>query len=144
MALTCRHLHRFLGFIDTDKFVVLHDSSATSSGSSRPAAAPLPASLTQPDLSAFLMNFEPYGVIALNWVMFGSSGHLQRPKGGVLVNYHQCLPLQNPVHTHVKVFANTAHVRTMGGNPHEVMYLRPDVFTVNELGHKVCHLCGPL
>jgi hypothetical protein len=56
----------------------------------------------------------------------------------VLVNYHQCTPLLNPVHTHVKVFANTAHVRTMGGNPHEVVYLSPDFFTVNELGHKVC------
>lgn len=44
-----------------------------------------------------------YGGLALNWVIFGSSGFKSRPRGGVLVNYHKCLPDQHEQHTHVKV-----------------------------------------
>lgn len=42
------------------------------------------------------------------------------------------------VHAHVKVFANTAHVATMGNTPHHVVFSSPDVFTVNELKQQVC------
>jgi len=31
-----------------------------------------------------LQAFEPIGGLAVNWVMFGSSGHVQRPEAGVL------------------------------------------------------------
>lgn len=96
---TCRHRHRWLGFIDTDEFVVLHDgtgngSTAAAVGSAGPTGAGNAADC-KPDIRHLLMEYEGFGALALNWVMFGSNGHLQRPRGGVLINYHECLPLQN-------------------------------------------------
>jgi hypothetical protein len=88
-----------------------------------------------------MRGYDQYGGLALNWVVFGSSGHKQRPQGGVLVNYRQCLPMQQEQNQHVKVIANTAHLMTVGDDPHRVYYNDMKRYgTVNELGAPVRRL----
>lgn len=92
------------------------------------------------DISTFLQQYEQYGGLAVNWVIFGSSGHTVRPRGGVLVNYHTCLPLSHEQNTHVKVIANTKYLMTVGDDPHRVYYQDSSHWTVNELGEQVSQL----
>jgi hypothetical protein len=60
-----------------------------------------------------------------------------RPHGGVLVNYHACLPSHQVENNHVKVIANTQHLLAAGDDPHSAFYKTKGKFTVNELGEKV-------
>ena len=34
-------------------------------------------------------DYEAYGGLGVNWVVFGSSGHLRRPAGGTIPSYWQ-------------------------------------------------------
>lgn len=97
--------HKFIGFIDADEYIVIPNQS-----------------LTIPDV---LKDFEPFGALCLNWMMFGSSGHLVKPSGGVIANYHKCYKNE-----HVKVIVNTEFTLRSSGNPHKFEYL-PDYFAVN-------------
>lgn len=115
-----RHRHRWLAFIDADEFIVFHDKAGTN------------------NIAEFMKQYDQYGGLAINWVVFGSSGYKTRPQGGVLVNYRQCLPLDQEQNQHVKVMANTAHLMTIGDDPHRVYYNDMNKFsTVNELGERV-------
>jgi hypothetical protein len=73
------------------------------------------------------------GALALNWVLFGSSGHKTRPQGGPLASYTACIPASHPESTHVKVIAHTASLLDMGGTPHEAQ-LRPGASVVDADG----------
>jgi Glycosyltransferase family 92 len=64
-----RHQHQWLAFLDVDEFVVIDDHQET--------------------LPHMLQNYTQYGGLGLNWVMFGSSGHVKRPQGGI-GNYTMC------------------------------------------------------
>lgn len=108
-----RGRHKWLAFIDADEFIVLRNN-------------------TIPDITLFMSKYERYGGLALNWIFFGSAGHVTRPKGGVLVNYVQCFPLDHKEHKVVKVIANTKYLKTIGDDPHHVFYLSKDKTTVNE------------
>jgi len=57
------HLHKWMGFFDVDEFVVLVKDRL---------------------LQDVLKNFDHFGGLNINWMMFGSSGHINRPKSGVL------------------------------------------------------------
>ena len=39
-----------------------------------------------------LIQYEHFSGLALSWMSFGSSGHIRRPPGGVIANYHLCKP----------------------------------------------------
>jgi hypothetical protein len=56
------HRHRWLAFIDMDEFIVFHEQPAR-------------------DINTFMARYEAYGGLALNWVIFGSSGHKVRSRG---------------------------------------------------------------
>lgn len=110
-----RKQHRFIGFLDVDEFVVFHDSFVE-------------------NVDTLLKAYEPYGGLALNWVMFGGGGHIRRPIGGALVNYVHCLPLNHTDHNQVKVIANTAHALGIGMDPHHLAYPKGSrYYTVNEM-----------
>ena len=63
------HMHKFIAFIDSDEYIVVPDKR------------PIPAVLTA---------YEQYGGVVLNWMGFGSSGHVNKPEGGVIANYYKC------------------------------------------------------
>jgi hypothetical protein len=54
--------HALAGALDTDEFVVIRDGS--------------------PSLPEVLRRYEEYGGLAVNWRLFGSSGHKTRPEVG--------------------------------------------------------------
>jgi hypothetical protein len=55
------------------------------------------------NLALFLSEFEGQGAVGINWVLFGSSGHLARPAEGPLGAYTACIPRTHWESTHVKV-----------------------------------------
>ncbi len=107
-----RSRHQFIAFIDVDEFLFLRDPKVA-------------------DMPALLREYEQYGGLAVNWVQFGSSGHVHRPRGGTLANFWKCIPLQHPENLHVKTIANTLYVERASGDPHHFSYMQGKV-AVNE------------
>lgn len=97
--------HKFIAFLDSDEFIVVVNKSQSI-----------------PDV---LKKYENYGGLALNWKLFGSSGHVSRPPGGILENYHMCGD-----NFHIKTIANPKFTVRSGGNPHEFRY-KPGYFAVD-------------
>ena len=98
-----RARHQFIAFIDVDEFLFLRDPSLVS-------------------IPAMLHQYEEYGGLAVNWVLFGSSGHIHRPQGGTLANYWKCVPLSHPENLHIKTIANMKYVAHVSGTPHFFFY----------------------
>lgn len=73
---------RWIAFIDADEFLC-------------PTAA---GTVTE-----VLRNYEAYPAVALNWVMFSTSGHILKPKGLVMENYTKC---QAGGNRHVRLIVN--------------------------------------
>lgn len=57
----------------------------------------------QHNLALFLSEYEGQAALGVNWVLFGSSGHLVRPADGPLAAYTACIPRTHWESTHVKV-----------------------------------------
>ena len=55
------------------------------------------------NLALFLSQYEGQAAIGVNWVLFGSSGHLTRPAEGPLAAFTTCVPRTHWESTHVKV-----------------------------------------
>jgi hypothetical protein len=90
-------LHKFMAFIDSDEFIVVVDKTKRI-----------------PDI---LADYEQFGGVVMNWMVFGSSGHIATPPGGVLANYYKCF--KNGC---VKTIVNTEYTLKPGGNPHQFLY----------------------
>lgn len=89
--------HNFMGFIDSDEFIVVN------SGKSIPSV---------------LEEYASYGGVTLSWFYFGSSGHKSRPKPlGVIAHYNKCIP-----DFHIKTIINTRHTLGPSGEPHSFRY----------------------
>ena len=72
-----RTQHKFMAFIDVDEFIVMPNVYNGSHNATT--------------FLHLLEKYENYGGLVLNWMLFGSTGHTQRPKkGGVLNNYQNC------------------------------------------------------
>jgi hypothetical protein len=84
-------------------------------------------------LDTFLAEYEGFGGLAINWVTFGSSGHMTKPSGGTLASFTKCLRDDHVVNRHVKLIVNTGYILALEHNPHTARYRFPGKFTVNEL-----------
>eukprot|EP01023_Acetabularia_acetabulum_P062067 TRINITY_DN7576_c0_g3_i3.p2 TRINITY_DN7576_c0_g3~~TRINITY_DN7576_c0_g3_i3.p2 ORF type:complete len:341 (+),score=20.43 TRINITY_DN7576_c0_g3_i3:223-1245(+) len=93
--------HRFMAMIDVDEFIVLNRGKDENF---------LP--VQDPDLPAFLQDFEDYGGLYVFWRIYGSSGHIKSPPGGVLENYINCeyKPGNAYDKTDVKHIVNTQYI----------------------------------
>jgi hypothetical protein len=69
-------------------------------------------------LKPILRTFEDFPSLALNWVYFGSNGHIARPQGGVMANYTRRAAGPN---RHVKSIVNPRRVIKYG-NSHYWFY----------------------
>eukprot|EP01025_Chloroclados_australasicus_P062856 TRINITY_DN8273_c0_g1_i4.p1 TRINITY_DN8273_c0_g1~~TRINITY_DN8273_c0_g1_i4.p1 ORF type:complete len:359 (-),score=10.44 TRINITY_DN8273_c0_g1_i4:359-1435(-) len=95
--LTYGNQHTFMGMIDIDEFIVLNQGK-------KYGYIPV----EKPNLPAFLKNYEGTGGLAVYWRIFGSSGHVQSPKqGGVLDNYLTC---ESKPNTQAKHIVNTKYM----------------------------------
>lgn len=68
-----RYGHSWMALIDADEFLILTDPGATT-------------------MPALLREYEAYGGLGVNWRVFGSSGHIDKPEGGTLANFVTCIP----------------------------------------------------
>ncbi|KAK9834899.1 hypothetical protein WJX81_007252 [Elliptochloris bilobata] len=101
--------HRWMAFMDADEFFVLKDGT--------------------PDLPALLRDYEDFGGLAVNWQLFGSSGHLTRPLNSTVRAYTACVPVDADENRHVKTIASLQHVlRPI--DPHHFSY-KAGKFAVN-------------
>jgi hypothetical protein len=71
-------------------------------------------------LKSFLETFERQGcgAVAVNWMMFGSSGHETLPPGGVLQNLTKRARESHPENRHVKAIVRPSFVISSPQNPH--------------------------
>lgn len=101
----------WLGFLDADEFLVIHDGRS---------------------IGDFLAEFRAAPAVALHWIMFGSNGHKQRPDSWVTRAYTRRQPHPN---LHVKCFIRPDMV-TQNRNSH-CWYYRGLRTAVDEHGHPV-------
>lgn len=80
------HRHPWIAFIDVDEFFMFRGGSPIQS------------------LAHFLKPFEDQGVsgLGVHWILFGSSGHKDKPIEGVLRSYVMCMPQNHDQHTLIK------------------------------------------
>ena len=100
---------KWLGFIDTDEFVVPVEKNNI------------------PDL---LQDYDEYAGVAVNWLMFDSNGHIEKPKGGLLENYQRINWDNNLGALFVKLFVQPLCVENIP-SPHRFVY-KPGYFAVLE------------
>jgi hypothetical protein len=120
-----RGRHTWLAFLDSDEFLVL-------TGASR-------------NIGQLLREYETFGGLAVNWRMFGSSGHRARPGLPTLQAYTRSIPDHLPSdNMHVKAIVNVRFAAAPGTNPHTFRYRR-GWFAVTE-GRRRCGgaLCAPV
>lgn len=101
----------WVGFLDSDEFVVIKDHRS---------------------LGEFLSDYRQVPAVCLHWVFFGSNGHKQRPSGPVIYEYTR---RDARINIHVKPFVQPQQV-TRCRNPHS-WYYRGMQFAVNENFSKI-------
>ena len=81
--------------------------------------------LEEPDLKGYLMRHRGAAGLSLQWVLFGSSGHRDRPAGGPLRHFNKC---SNQLSYQMKCMASSHHL-------HEHPFIAPLVL------HSCCYKC---
>ena len=79
--------------------------------------------LQHKDVRVLLVKYEKYGGLGIPWSMYGSDGHIKKPKGLVKDNYLY-RTVDQPEPQYVKTIANTHYFKGMG-DPHFVYSSRP-------------------
>lgn len=83
----------------------------------------------------FMTSHENAGGLAVNWCVFGASGHVTKPEGGVLENYTMRAADDYHVNLHVKTICDP--LKTMCfGHVHFPIYCK-DFYNFDETGEKV-------
>ncbi len=101
---------RWLAFIDADEFIV-------------------PKTFTG-NLPDFLVPYEQYGGIGINWLVFGSNGHIEKPASQI-ESYTRRLPKSDPLNDHVKSIVQPRYVKHIPSGPHHFHY-KWGKYSVNE------------
>jgi hypothetical protein len=110
-----RNCSQWTGFIDIDEFIV-------------------PKS-TNGDLKGFLKGFEQFGGLGINWLVFGSSGHLKRTNRPQLESFLLRSEESFPVNRHVKVIVQSKFVkRSIGAH---LFSFKESYGAVNEKGKEI-------
>ena len=102
---------KWIAFIDADEFIV-------------------PKTFTG-NLPEFLVPFERYGGLGINWIVFGSNGHTSKPTGTQMENYTTRTLKSNPINDHIKSIVQPRFVKHIPSGPHHFHY-QPGKYSVNE------------
>lgn len=114
---------KWIGFIDTDEFIVLHQNT---------------------HLNEFLSHYELYGGLAISSLFFGNGGNRKRPKGGQLLGFQYRTPEQLSYNRLVKMIIQPDKVM-YPVSPHSFLF-KEGFYCVNESGLRVdaqqfpCHV----
>ena len=98
---TFGHNSRWIGFIDTDEFVVPKSTET---------------------VSEFLTGYEKFGGVGINWLVFGSSGHKTRPDGLQIENFLTRAHENQYINQHIKSFVQPSKTLRVGADPHHFIY----------------------
>lgn len=101
---------QWMAFIDADEFLV-------------------PKTITG-NLPDFLKDYEDYGGLGVNWLLFGSNGHIDKQTGQIH-NYNKRTLKSNPVNGHIKSIIQPRFVKSPGADPHHFYFIKGK-FCVNE------------
>jgi hypothetical protein len=112
----CRYKgrHEWLAYLDVDEFLVLRPQPAAAAANASARQQPLQV----PSLPAYLRQFDAYSGVAVNWRMFGSSGHVARPQQPVTEAYTLAYAWHDPEQRHVKPIARSGRATISAINPH--------------------------
>jgi Glycosyltransferase family 92 len=102
---------KWIAFIDADEFIV----PKTFTGS----------------LPEFLVPYERYGGLGINWLVFGSNGHIEKPTGLQIECYTRRTLKSNPLNEHIKSIVQPKHVKHIPSGPHHFHY-KLGRYSVNE------------
>ncbi len=111
---------RWLAFLDLDEFLVLREPQ---------------------DIRLFLGRREALPGVAAHWRVFGSAGHLGRPKGLVIENYCQRFPDSEVENLHIKSIVNPRLVERVR-DAHQII-LKEGRCCVDERGEPVASALAP-
>jgi hypothetical protein len=101
---------KWIAFIDVDEFIV--------------------AKATGGNLVTFLKDYEQYGGLGINWLVFGSNGHVQKTDRGQLESFTLRANENHKVNTHIKSIVQPQYVKS-AFNAHYFEYISTK-FCVNE------------
>jgi len=104
----------WIAFIDLDEFIV---------------------PVVNDTVSSLLHDFEQFGGLGINWVLYGTSGHRAKPQGLQIENYLYRAPDTWHSHAHIKTILNPRKTRSPK-DPHSFRYC-PDTYAVDENGKKI-------
>ena len=93
-------------------------------------SAPLDGKFTG-SLPDFLVPYEGFGGLGINWLVFGSNGHIEKPAGTQIESYTTRTPKSNPINDHVKSIVQPKYVKHIPSGPHHFHYTFGK-FSVNE------------
>jgi hypothetical protein len=74
------------------------------------------------NLQAILKDYEQFACLSVNWLVFGSSGHIEKPPGLVIENYTKCGVRNWYENTHCKSIVQPHLTLRAGSNPHHFIY----------------------
>lgn len=104
--------YSWVAFVDLDEYIVVLEGGKAAQ---------------TPDLKAVLRDFKGNAGLSMQWIIFGSSGHVQRPRpGGPLAHYHQCT---GGLSFQMKCMANmfyATHHMMVGNTVHDCTYRLDD------------------
>lgn len=103
--------HEWIAFIDADEYLVFKNG-------------------VEPNIDNFLKNYEPYGGLVVNWILFGSNGYKKKPDGPVLSSYWKCIPPDHCMNEKIKSIVHCKYGE-LAVNPHFFEY-KEGYFAVNE------------
>ncbi|MDB5153709.1 MAG: hypothetical protein JWR54_2460 [Mucilaginibacter sp.] len=102
---------KWIAFIDADEFIV-------------------PKTFTG-NLPDFLVPYEGFGGLGINWLVFGSNGHIEKPRGTQIESYTHRIPKSNPLNDHVKSIVQPRYVKHIPSGPHH-FHFTLGKYSVNE------------
>lgn len=86
-------------------------------------------------LTEILRRYEPHGALGVNWQVFGSSGHAERPKGLQIESFKFRTPVQWDWNKHIKTIVRPERA-LRAVSPHHFVY-KPGWACVNEKKSKI-------
>ena len=102
---------RWIAFIDIDEYIVLKNNKY---------------------IHSLLLEYEEFGGLVVNWVMFSSNGHIKRPKGLAIENFTSRFEYSDRSSQTIKSIVQPRYVKHANLTAHHFTYI-DGMFSVNEM-----------
>ena len=117
----CKKETKYAGFVDLDEFIVPTDNSKS----------------LMEVLDERFTHFPNMAVLAINWLVFGSSGHKTRPNGLVIENYLNRAEYDSKTNRLLKFICNPRLIKGCLTSPHFAYLRNGQLRQLNEKGIEI-------